>query len=242
MVTDEEEQRLPKPKIFIPIWISHLISRCFALLSLIIGKKFVLPFWGFTIMETYKVTKPYNLARFNAWYGQFYLNISSHSRVKYKFLLLKQLTPKMLHAKKGLKCNNSTTSYSLGFGFIQNHWNTLLLLMFWNGNTQLAAPPHSKFNSKLKKGFFLSRSARIISSRLTRPDSCWTTIQFRAVRRIGKWSRTLFVSSRILKNPTRKSSWKDSYANLLNYFVPCFPTPSFSFAQFISTSAFLDLT
>jgi hypothetical protein len=55
MVTDEVEQRLPKPKIFIPIWISHLISRCFALLSLILGKKFVLPFWGFTIMETYKV-------------------------------------------------------------------------------------------------------------------------------------------------------------------------------------------
>jgi hypothetical protein len=55
MVTDEKEQKLPKPKIFIPVWISHFISRCFALMSIVFGKRFILPFWGFTVMETYKV-------------------------------------------------------------------------------------------------------------------------------------------------------------------------------------------
>ena len=55
MVTNGAEQKLPKPRILVPFWVCYLMSRLFTLLSVLMGKNFALPFWGFTVMETYKV-------------------------------------------------------------------------------------------------------------------------------------------------------------------------------------------
>jgi hypothetical protein len=56
-LTGEKEKNFPEPNFFIPFWVLHFISRYFALLSIVLGKRFELPFLGFTIMETYKVSK-----------------------------------------------------------------------------------------------------------------------------------------------------------------------------------------
>jgi hypothetical protein len=55
MLTDGAEHKLPKPKVVVPFWASLLIARIFSLLSIVLGKSFRLPFWGFTVMEISKV-------------------------------------------------------------------------------------------------------------------------------------------------------------------------------------------
>ena len=55
LVTDGLEKKQPKPKVVIPFWLCYLISRIFCFMSVMIGKSMVLPWWGFTVMETYKI-------------------------------------------------------------------------------------------------------------------------------------------------------------------------------------------
>lgn len=53
-ITGEECYR---PTVILPKWVSFCLAKYFTLRSRWLGKQFWLPFWGFTIMEAYKVRK-----------------------------------------------------------------------------------------------------------------------------------------------------------------------------------------
>ncbi len=44
-----------RPPFQLPIWLFIFIGHVFAVLSLVFGKRFRLPFWGYTLMEALKV-------------------------------------------------------------------------------------------------------------------------------------------------------------------------------------------
>ena len=44
-----------RPTVILPKWVSFCLAKYFNLRSRSLGKRFRLPFWGFTIMEAYKV-------------------------------------------------------------------------------------------------------------------------------------------------------------------------------------------
>ena len=46
---------LSRPTVILPKWVSFCLAKYFTLRSKWHGKQFQLPFWGFTMMEAYKV-------------------------------------------------------------------------------------------------------------------------------------------------------------------------------------------
>ena len=52
-----------RPTVILPKWVSFCIAKYFNLRSRSIGKRFRLPFWGFTIMEAYKVGSGWDYTR-----------------------------------------------------------------------------------------------------------------------------------------------------------------------------------
>ena len=46
---------LSRPTVILPKWVSFCLAKYFTLRSKWHGKQFRLPFWGFTMMEAYKV-------------------------------------------------------------------------------------------------------------------------------------------------------------------------------------------